>query len=98
STTLLPVAPLDDADAIVDAVIGRATGMAHAPSEARWATPRRAVWISPIDWRNQSVRITPRALVVTSGRLRRRRAVIPWSRIQGHALRRGPITRALSLV
>lgn len=98
STTLLPVAPLDDADAIVDAVIGRATGMAHAPSEARWATPRRAVWISPIDWRNQSVRITPRALVVTSGRLRRRRAVIPWSRIQGHTLRRGPITRALSLV
>ena len=98
STTLLPVAPLDDADAIVDAVIGRATGMAHAPSEARWATPRRAMWISPIDWRNQSVRITPRALVVTSGRLRRRRAVIPWSRIQGHTLRRGPITRALSLV
>lgn len=98
STTLLPVAPLADADDVVDGLIGRITGLHHQPSEARWASPKRSVWLSPIDWRNQAVRITPRALVVTSGRLRRRRAVIPWSRIQGHTLQQGPVSRALSLV
>ena len=30
--------------------------------------------------------------------MRRLRAVIPWSRIQGHTLRQGPLSRALSLV
>lgn len=98
STTLLPVAPLPESDAVVDGIIGRITGLRHEPSEAMWASPKRSVWISPIDWRNQTVRITPRALVVTSGRLRRLRAVIPWSRIQGHTLRQGPLSRALSLV
>lgn len=98
STTLLPVASLAEADGVVDGVIGRITGLHHQPSEARWASPKRSVWLSPIDWRNQVVRITPRALVVTSGRLRRYRAVIPWSRIQGHTLLQGPMSRALSLV
>lgn len=98
STTLLPVASLAEADGVVDGVIGRITGLRHQPSEARWASPKRSVWLSPIDWRNQVVRITPRALVVTSGRLRRYRAVIPWSRIQGHTLLQGPMSRALSLV
>ena len=98
STTLLPVASLAEADGVVDGVIGRITGLRHQPSEARWASPKRSVWLSPIDWRNQVVRITPRALVVTSGRLRRYRAVIPWSRIQGHTLMQGPMSRALSLV
>ncbi|KGF15854.1 PH domain-containing protein [Corynebacterium freneyi] len=98
STTLLPVASLSEADGVVDGVIGRITGLRHQPSEARWASPKRSVWLSPIDWRNQVVRITPRALVVTSGRLRRYRAVIPWSRIQGHTLLQGPMSRALSLV
>lgn len=98
STTLLPVASLSEADGVVDGVIGRITGLRHQPSEARWASPKRSVWLSPIDWRNQMVRITPRALVVTSGRLRRYRAVIPWSRIQGLTLLQGPMSRALSLV
>ena len=98
STTLLPVASLAEADGVVDGVIGRITGLRHQPSEARWASPKRSVWLSPIDWRNQVVRIMPRALVVTSGRLRRYRAVIPWSRIQGHTLLQGPMSRALSLV
>lgn len=98
STTLLPVASLAEADGVVDGAIGRITGLRHQPSEARWASPKRSVWLSPIDWRNQVVRITPRALVVTSGRLRRYRAVIPWSRIQGHTLLQGPMSRALSLV
>lgn len=97
STTLLPVAPLAEADAILDGVIGRITDMHRAPSEAKWSSPPEALWVSPVDWRNQTVRITPRALVVTRGRLRRRRAVIPWARIQGFTLVQGPISRRLGL-
>ena len=43
------------------------------------------------------MRVTPRALVVTWGRLRRRRAIIPWQRVQGRTLRQGPLSLALGL-
>ncbi|MFD5867832.1 PH domain-containing protein [Corynebacterium sp. NPDC060344] len=97
STVLLPVAHVPDSDAVVDGLIGRMTDLRRQPSEAMWSSPQRAVWLSPIDWRNQTVRVTPRALVITSGRLRRYRTIIPWTRIQGHTLQQGPLSRALSL-
>lgn len=97
STVLLPVAPVTEADAVLDGIVGRITGVDRAPSEAKWSSPARAVWVSPVDWKRQAVRITPRALVVTAGRFRRRRAIIPWARIQGYTLVQRPVARALGL-
>src|SRR5699024_11664509 len=97
STVLLPVAPVEEADTVLDGIVGRITDMDRSPSEAKWASPARAVWVSPVDWRRQTVRITPRALVVTAGRFRRRRAVVPWARIQGYTLKQGPVSKALGL-
>lgn len=98
STILLPVAPVGEADAVVDDIIGRISGRPRSAGEATWSSPERSKWVSPIDWRRQTVTITPRALVVTSGRLRRRRAMIPWARIQGRTLVQGPVSRAMNLV
>ncbi|WP_344783415.1 PH domain-containing protein [Gordonia caeni] len=98
ATTLLPVAPRARADALVDRILGQIAPGASAEAEDRWATPRRARWVSPIDWRAQSVTVTPRALVVGRGRFFARRAAIPWARIQGHTVVQGPLARRLDVV
>lgn len=98
ATTLLPVAPRERADALIESLLQQIAPGAGAGVEHHWGTPRRARWVSPIDWSAQSVTVTPRALVVSHGRFWARRAVIPWARIQGHTVLRGPLARRLDVV
>ena len=98
STTLLPVAPNERADAIVDRILAEMTRGAGRQVEAQWGSPQRARWVSPVDWRQQIVTVTPRALVLRSGRFTRQRVEVPWARIQGYTVVVGPIARRLQLV
>lgn len=98
TTTVLPVAPCERADAVVDRLVGEMTGGVGGRTEAQWASPRRARWVSPIDWSQQRVTVTERALVVHHGRFSRRRAHVPWARIQGHTLLAGPVAQRLGVV
>ena len=59
--------------------------------------PPRAVWLSPLVRARHGYAVTPDALLVRGGRLRRSVEVVPHARIQSLRLRQGPLERRLGL-
>ena len=59
--------------------------------------PPRAVWLSPLVRSRHGYAVTPDALLVRSGRLRRSVEVVPHARIQSLRVRQGPLQRRLGL-
>jgi len=77
---------------VVDAgMIGSGSGVGYLTA------PRRSRWVDPLAWGRSAVRVTGQALLIRSGRLRRRLDVVPHARTQSLSLTQGPLQRALDL-
>ena len=86
STRILPVGTL-----------AQARQFLPADAAPTYASPARAKWVSPLDYRQQTVALNGGYVIVRNGRLNRRIKVIHTSHIQELTYRRGPISQALGL-
>ena len=86
STRILPVGTL-----------AQARQFLPADAAPTYASPARAKWVSPLDYRQQTVALTGAYVIVRNGRLNRRVKAIHTSHIQELTYRRGPISQALGL-
>lgn len=86
STRILPVGTLAQAQHFLP-----------ADAAPTYASPARAKWVSPLDYRQQTVALTGDYVIVRNGRLNRRIKAIHTSHIQELTYRRGPISQALDL-
>lgn len=86
STRILPVGTL-----------AQARQFLPADAAPTYASPARAKWVSPLDYRQQTVALTGEYVIVRNGRLNRRVKAIHTSHIQELTYRRGPISQALGL-
>ncbi|WP_049359687.1 PH domain-containing protein [Corynebacterium aurimucosum] len=86
STRILPVGTL-----------AQARQFLPADAAPTYASPARAKWVSPLDYRQQTVALTGDYVIVRNGRLNRRIKAIHTSHIQELTYRRGPISQALGL-
>ena len=57
-------------------------------------TPRRARWLRPLSWRRNGFLLTPEALLLRSGVLRRALVILPLARLQSLRIGQGPVDRA----
>ena len=90
---LLPVAPREVAEAVVERVL---PGL--GPSTLDWTpAPARIRVISWIQWRNLAVAANDRAFAARRGRLVRRLAIVPHARTQSVHLTQGPLQRYLDV-
>lgn len=60
-------------------------------------TPRRARWLRPLSWRRNGFLLTPDALMLRSGVLRRALVLLPLARLQSLRISQGPVDRALDV-
>ena len=86
STRILPVGTL-----------AQARQFLPADAAPTYASPARAKWVSPLDYRQQTIALTGDYVIVRNGRLNRRVKAIHTSHIQELTYRRGPISQALGL-
>jgi len=86
STRILPVGTL-----------AQARQFLPADAAPTYVSPARAKWVSPLDYRQQTVALTGEYVIVRNGRLNRRVKAIHTSHIQELTYRRGPISQALGL-
>ncbi|WP_308572612.1 PH domain-containing protein [uncultured Corynebacterium sp.] len=86
STRILPVGTLAQAQQFLP-----------ADAAPTYASPARAKWVSPLDYRQQTVALTGDYVIVRNGRLNRRIKAIHTSHIQELTYRCGPISQALGL-
>ncbi|MBA1836820.1 PH domain-containing protein [Corynebacterium sp. zg912] len=97
TSKLLPVGTWEQAMAVADA-IGPLTGSDLTDlSTADYCSPRNARWISPIDWKRQTVKVRDGAVAVTAGRLGRWYQMVETPHIQELAFEQGPLQRSLGL-
>ncbi|MBK4142926.1 PH domain-containing protein [Corynebacterium macginleyi] len=77
----------------------RARARQFLPADAAptYASPARAKWVSPIDYRQQTVALAGNYVIVRAGRFNRRVQAIQLRHIQELTLRRGPISQLLGL-
>lgn len=77
----------------------RAQAWQFLPADAAptYASPARAKWVSPIDYRQQTVALAGDYVIVRAGRFNRRMKAIELRHIQELTLRRGPISQLLGL-
>ncbi|WP_222851339.1 PH domain-containing protein [Phytoactinopolyspora mesophila] len=92
TSTLLPVAPLEDAQGITRQVL-------HAdPSSVKlFPAPQRSRWLRPIQWSRLAYGTDEKIVVVREGRFTRRLVVVPHAKTQSVRMTQGPIQRALKL-
>ncbi|MEH0109613.1 PH domain-containing protein [Tersicoccus sp. MR15.9] len=107
-TVLLPVGTFDEVLAVLALVLPhpgvedpvavfRAGVRGAGTAEGFVASPSRSRWLDPLAFRRNGYRHTDTALLVRSGRLTRRLAVVPHERTQSVALQQGPLQRRLGL-
>jgi len=72
-------------------------GMVGDADAAYVVAPARAAWLSPLVRTRHGYAVTPDALLVRGGRVRRFVDVVPHARIQSLRLRQGPVQRRLRL-
>ncbi|NUT32711.1 MAG: PH domain-containing protein [Hamadaea sp.] len=100
ATTLLPVADLDQARAIVPWCLPRAGGelapvdIAALPLSG---VPERAKWVVPLARRALAAGLTPHVFATVDGLLTRRLRLVPYARIQSVRVQQGPLQRRLGL-
>ena len=93
STTLLPIAPRDAADRLVDVLIPdpeRGHGDRVAP-------PPRSRLFAPIGWRFRWLGSTRSTVTTGTGWITRRRAIVPHHKVQSVEFSQGPLQRRLGL-
>lgn len=107
-STLLPVGPRSDALYAVWLVLpdlgdpdpagALSAAMSGRGSEHGFtASPPRAFWVDPFQWRRRGVRATGNALLIRRGLFARALVIVPHEKTQSLALRQGPLQRVLGL-
>jgi putative membrane protein len=91
TSTLLPVAPRELAEALVSRVLG------GLPALALLTPPRRARWLSPLALPVLGVGYDDRFVMTRTGWLRHETAVVPLAKVQGFRWEQGPLQRRLRL-
>ncbi|MCP1387779.1 PH domain-containing protein [Corynebacterium sp. TA-R-1] len=94
---LLPVGTWEQAVAVVGAVGPLTADQLTDTAAAQYVTPRRARWVSPVDWRWQTATVRGGVAVTTFGRLTRRYQMVTAAHIQELTLKQGPLQRALHI-
>ncbi|HEY7718332.1 MAG TPA: PH domain-containing protein [Pedococcus sp.] len=85
-----------DLEVVGEALVGSGPGLTGASHD--WVVaPERARWLNPVVRARHGYAVTPDAVVVRGGRVRRFAHVVPHARIQSLRLRQGPLQRALRL-
>ncbi|MEV0271011.1 PH domain-containing protein [Hamadaea sp. NPDC050747] len=100
ATTLLPVAALDEARAVVPWLLPRVDGdLAPVDIAALPLTgvPDRAVWLAPLARKVLVAGVTPHVFASVDGLLTRRLRLVPYARIQSVRVQQGPLQRRLGL-
>ena len=92
SSTLMPVAPRAEIDALVRHVLGRS--VAGVPLAA---PPRRARWLAPLTAWTMAMGQDAELLVSRRGFWHRRTDLVPQARVQSVRLEQGPLQRRLRL-
>ncbi|SDM12228.1 putative membrane protein [Corynebacterium mycetoides] len=100
--TLLPVGSLEQALEVVAALSpAPCTAPCPAPdpatAEVHMRSPRRARWVSPVDWKRQTVTLEGGVAVVTYGAVSRRYVFVEIPHIQELTYTQGPVQRWLRL-
>lgn len=93
ASVLLPVAPREDALAVLRHVLPEAD-LGGIPL---YGVPRRARWCDPLGWRFESAGADANVFVARRGRWRRETDVVPHARVQSARLSQGPLQRRLGL-
>lgn len=107
-TVLLPVATRDEAFAVLSRVLPdlgtddpvrvlEAGMVGSTDGEGFTVAPERSRRLDPLSWRRHGVAVTPRALLMRSGRWTRRLVLVPTERTQSLGLEQGPLQRRLQL-
>lgn len=103
TSTLFPVGSREGAMVVAAALgpLSRAELETHARPEgteqAHFTSPRIAVWVSPIDRRQQGVTLLDEVVVVHKGRIGRQVTMIDTAHIQELTLRCGPLQQLFQL-
>ncbi|WP_166346779.1 PH domain-containing protein [Phytoactinopolyspora limicola] len=92
TSTLLPVAPREDAMTITRQVV-----QADPVAVVLHSAPKTARWFRPIQWRRLAYGTDDRVVVVRDGRFTRRLTVVPHAKTQSVRVTQGPLQRALNL-
>ena len=92
TSTLLPVAPRELAEALVARILG-----AEPPTTALEPPPRRARWLAPLSRQVLGLGFNDRFAITRTGWLRTSTAIVPLGKAQGLRLRQGPLQRRLRL-
>jgi putative membrane protein len=91
SSTLMPVAPRAEIDALVRHVLGRDVAGVRLSGP-----PRRARWLAPLSAWTMAVGQDEELLVARRGFWHRRLDIVPQARVQSVRLTRGPLQRRLA--
>ncbi|ODT42749.1 MAG: hypothetical protein ABS62_02460 [Microbacterium sp. SCN 70-200] len=89
---LLPGISAEDWAALVEHGL---LGTGKTAGDPFTTTPRRARWLRPLSWRRNGLLLTPGALLLRRGRLKRELVILPLARLQSVRIAQGPIDRAL---
>lgn len=105
---VLPVGTLADVDRVLRLILPGLPGdalpvvlergiLGPVADDPYTNTPRRARWLRPLSWRRNGFLLTPDALLLRSGVLRRALVVLPLARLQSIRLSQGPVDRAVGV-
>lgn len=70
---------------------------AAASADPYTTTARRARWLRPLSWRRNGFLLTPDALLLRHGLLRRTLVILPLARLQSVRISQGPVDRAMAV-
>ncbi|OIR40254.1 PH domain-containing protein [Corynebacterium sp. NML130628] len=97
TSKLLPVGTLEQAMRVIDAIAPLSGEAMRDMSRAQLRSPGVARWVSPVDWRRQTVTLYPEVTVVTFGRLSKRYQMVENTHIQELSFKQGPLQHMLGL-
>ena len=82
---------------VIDAIAPLSGEAIRDMSRAQLRSPGVARWVSPVDWRRQTVTLYPEVTVVTFGRLSKRYQMVENTHIQEISFKQGPLQHMLGL-
>lgn len=97
TSKLLPIGTWQQARDVVDALGPLTFDELIDLSNVDYRSPRNARWVSPIDWKRQTVKVRPGVVAVTAGTIGRWYQMVETPHIQELSFERGVIQRRLGL-
>ncbi|MCS4535901.1 PH domain-containing protein [Corynebacterium sp. HS2168-gen11] len=95
--TVLPVGSKETAMQLVKIIMGESRDPLEIPDQPDYRSPKRARWVSPIDWKRQAFLLDDTYAVEYRGRIGRTWAMTFRRHIQEIDIRTGPLQRLLKI-